>query len=127
MIGIQSDGRHMNKRISVVAFALWGLLASCTVNPHPMDMTEAIQNARTRSDHEALARHYEDAAKEMQLKADEHRKLLAQYEAKNALYDGRHNQNLVSHCQRLVNIYEQAAAENLSMADSHHRMAAEVK
>ena len=117
----------MNKRISVVAFALWGLLASCTVNPHPMDMTEAIQNARTRSDHEALARHYEDAAKEMQLKADEHRKLLAQYEAKNALYDGRHNQNLVSHCQRLVNIYEQAAAGNRSMAQSHREMAAEAK
>ena len=117
----------MNKRISLAAFGLWGLLASCTVNPHPMDMTEAIQNAKTRSDHEALARHYEDTAKEMQGKADEHKKLLAQYEAKDALYDGRHNQNLVSHCQRLVNIYEQAAAENLSMADSHHRMAAEVK
>jgi hypothetical protein len=122
-----NDGGVMNKGVSLAAFVLSGLLASCTINPHPMDMTEAIQNARTRSDHEALAKHYEDTAKEMQEKADEHRKLLAQYEAKNALYDGRHNQNLVSHCQRLVNIYEQAAGENRSMAQSHREMAAEAK
>ncbi len=91
-----------------------------------MNMTEAIQNAKSRSDHEALAKHYEDAAKEMQLKADEHKKLLGEYETRNALYDGRHTQNLISHCKRLVRIYEQAAAENLSMADSHRQMAAEV-
>ena len=118
------EGR-MNKIISLTVFALFGLLASCTINPHPMDMTEAVQNAKTRSDHEALAKHYEDAAKEMREKADEHKKLLAQYEARNVLYDGKHTQNLISHCQRLVRTYEQAAAENLSMADAHRQMAAE--
>ncbi len=116
----------MKTVISPVALALLGLLASCTINPHPMEMPQAVQSAKTRSDHEALAKHYEDAAKEMRLKADEHKKLLAQYEAKNALYDGKHTQNLISHCQRLVSIYEQAAAENLSMADSH-RLAEEAK
>ena len=41
----------------------FGLLVSCSINPHPMDMTQAVQNARTRNDHEALAQHYEDVAK----------------------------------------------------------------
>ena len=35
-----------------------------------MDMTQAVQNAKTRSDHEALAKHYEEAAKVMQDEAD---------------------------------------------------------
>ncbi len=43
---------------------------------------------------------------------------------KNALYDGRHTQNLISHCQRSVRIHDEAAAENLSMADSHRQMVA---
>jgi hypothetical protein len=91
-----------------------------------MDMTQAVQSAKTGSDHAALAKHYEDAAKEMRAKAGEHKKLLAQYEAKKSLY-GKYAQTLISHCQGLVRIYEQAAAENMDMAKSHREMAAEIK
>jgi hypothetical protein len=91
-----------------------------------MDMTQAVQSAKTRSDHEALAKHYEDAAKDMQAKAEEHKKLLTQYEARKTLY-GKEAQSLISHCQGLVRIYEQAAKENLSMARSHREMASEMK
>ena len=91
-----------------------------------MDMTQAVQSAKTRSDHDALAKHYDDAAKDMRLKAEEHKKMLAQYEAKKTLY-GKQAQNLISHCQGLVRIYEQAAAENMNMAESHRQMAAEAK
>jgi len=56
----------MKTILSLAVLALLGLLASCTINPHPMDMTQAVQQAKTRSDQEALAKHYEDAAKEMQ-------------------------------------------------------------
>jgi hypothetical protein len=103
-----------------------GLLSSCTINSHPMDMTQAVQTADTRSDHTALANHYENAAKEMQAKVDEHKKLLAQYEARKSLY-GKQAQSLISHCQGLIRIYEQAAKENLGMAQSHREMAAEAK
>lgn len=116
----------MKTLTSLMLVAAFGLLGSCTINPHPMDMTQAVQQAKTRSDQEALAKHYEDAAKEMQSTADEHRKMLAQYEANKALY-GKQAQSLISHCQGLVRIYEQAAAENKSMADSHRQMAAEAK
>jgi hypothetical protein len=116
----------MNKIISLAVVALLGLLASCTINPHPMDMTQAVQSAKTRADHEALAKHYEDAAKELQATADDHKKMLGQYEANKALY-GKQAQSLISHCQGLVRIYEQAAADNRSMAESHRQMAVEAK
>jgi len=106
--------------------AVFGLLVSCTINPMNMDMTQAVQSAKTRSDHDALAKHYEDAAKEMQAKVDEHKKLLAQYEASKSLY-GKQAQSLISHCQGLIRIYEQAAKENIAMAQSHREMAAEAK
>ncbi len=114
---------------TITSFALvaaLGLLVSCAINPHPMDMTQAIRNAKTPGDHDALAKHYEDAAKEMQAKADEHKKMLAEYEANRTLY-GKQYQSLISHCQGLMRIYEQAAAENLSMAESHRQMAKEAK
>ena len=110
----------------LAAIALLGLLGSCTINPHPMDMTQAVQRANTRSDQAALAKHYEDAAREMQAKADEHKKLLAQYQEKKSLY-GKHAQDLMNHCQGLIRVYEQAAADNLSMAKSHREIAAEAK
>jgi hypothetical protein len=53
-----------------------------------------------------LAKHYEDAATEMRAKADEHKKLLAQYETRKSLY-GKQAQSLISHCQGLIRIYEQ--------------------
>jgi len=101
--------------------ALGSLVACNEMNPHPMDMSQAVQNAETKADHEALAEHYEEAAKEMQLKVDEHKKLLSQYESKSYLY-GKQAQDLKAHCQRLINIYENAAEENLSMAKLHRQM-----
>jgi septal ring factor EnvC (AmiA/AmiB activator) len=98
------------------------LLAACAeMNPHPMDMSQAVQNAKSKADHEALAQHYEEAAKEMQLKVEEHKKLLSQYQSESYLY-GRQAEDLKAHCQRLIDVYEKAAAENLSMAKLHRQM-----
>ena len=116
----------MKTLTSLALVALLGLLGSCAINPHPMDMTQAVQSAKTGSDHQSLAKHYEDAAKDMQAKAAEHKKLLAQYEANKSLY-GKQASSLISHCQGLVRIYEQGAADNMSMAESHRQMAAEAK
>ena len=91
-----------------------------------MDMTRAVQNAKSAGDHDALSRHYDDAASDMAAKADEHKKLLAQYQSNKALY-GKQAQDLINHCQGLIRIYEQAAADNRAMAKSHREMAAEVK
>ena len=116
----------MKTRTSIVIVAVFGLLVSCTINPMPMDMTQAVQTAKTRSDHDALAKHYEDAAKEMRAKADEHKKLLAYYEARKDLIR-KQAQDLINHCQGLIRIYQQAATENMEMAKSHRELAAAAK
>lgn len=116
----------MKTRKLFAAVAVVGLLASCAQNPHSMDMTELVQNAKTHDDHESLAKHYEDAAKEMQTKVDKHKTLLEQYNAKTSVY-GKQAQNLKDHCATLIRTYQQAADINTDMANLHHKIAAETK
>ena len=99
-----------------------GLLSACAeMDPHPMDMSQAVQDAKTKADHEALAQHYEQAANDMQLKVDEHEKLLSKYESHAYLY-GRQAEDLKAHCRNLINIYEKAVEANLNMAKMHRQM-----
>jgi hypothetical protein len=70
----------MKKSFALVAVFGLGLLVSCTINPHPMDMSQSVQSAKSRSDHENLAKHYDQAAQNMLAQAAEHKKLLGQYE-----------------------------------------------
>jgi len=95
--------------------------ACAEMNPHPMDMSQAVQSASSKADHEALAQHYEEAAKDMQAKVEEHKKLLSQYQSKSYLY-GRQAEDFKAHCLRLIDVYEKAAAENLEMAKMHRQM-----
>ena len=112
----------MKTKLLITLLLALGLLAACAeMNPHPMDMNLAVQNATSKADHEALAKHYEEAAEEMQVKADEHKKLLSQYQSKSYLY-GRQAEDFKAHCQRLIDVYEKAAEENLSMAKMHRQM-----
>ncbi len=99
------------------------LLASCAQpNPHPMDMTVAVHNAVTPADHEALAEHYEQAAKDAAVEVDEHRQLLEQYKRSGYLY-GKQALTLQSHCEALIRSYQQVANANLEMAKIHRQMA----
>ncbi|MGZ8183756.1 MAG: hypothetical protein ACXWT1_17530 [Methylobacter sp.] len=109
------------KLLMTMIFALGLLVACAEMNPHPMDMNLAVQNAKTKADHEALAEHYEEAAKDMQLKVDEHKKLLSQYQSSSYLY-GRQAEDFKAHCERLIDVYEKAAKENLEMAKMHRQM-----
>ena len=96
----------MKTKLLISLFLTLGLLSACAeMNPHPMDMSQSVQNAESKADHEALAIHYEEEAKEMQLKADEHKKLLSQYESKSYLY-GRQAEDIKAHCRRLIDVYE---------------------
>lgn len=68
------------------------------MNPYPMDMSQAELNAESKTDHETLAKHYDETADEMQVKVAEHKKLLNQYELKAYLY-GRQAEDFKAHCQ----------------------------
>jgi len=91
--------------------------------PHVLNLIRILwmHNAKTKADHEALAQHYEEAAREMQVKVEEHKKLLSQYQSKSYLY-GRQAEDFKAHCERLIDVYEKAAEENLSMAKMHRQM-----
>lgn len=106
------------------ALAVVGLLTACATDPHPMNMTQMVQNAKTSADHEALAKHYDDAAKEMQTKVEDHKKLLEQYTTRSY---GKQAQSLKTHCEFLISTYQQAAKANSDMAEAHRQMAAEAK
>lgn len=112
----------MKTKLLITLMLTLALLNGCGgSNPHPMDMTQAVQNASSKADHEALAEHYEAAAAEMQAKVEEHKKLLAQYQAKSYLY-GRQAEDFKAHCQALINVYEKAAEANQSMAKMHRTL-----
>jgi hypothetical protein len=102
-------------------------LSSCAhIDPHPMDMSGAVRNARTKADHDALARHYEAAADAMRAKAQEQKNGLAEYR-EHGYYYGRQTEDLEEHSKALVRVYEEAAEANMNMAKAHREMAEEVR
>ena len=116
----------MKTRVFFAALVMLGSVSSCAqLDPHPMDMTNAIQGAKTDANHAALARHYEAAADAARLKVKEHKKELKEYETHP--YYGKRAQDLKAHCHRLINSYEQAVEANTAMAEIHRKMAAETK
>lgn len=116
------------KALLIASLSL-GLLAGCAQpNPHPMDMTVAIQSAKTRADHEALAKHYEQAAKEAQVNVEEHKQALAHFlRDPHDFPKSAMGGNYENHCKRLIDIYERAVEANRDMAAMHRQMAAEAK
>ncbi|MVF21586.1 hypothetical protein [Methylocaldum sp. BRCS4] len=115
----------MRTKIVIAVLALVGLLVSCAErSPHPMDMSVALQSAKTSADHQALADHYEAVAREMEQKAEEHRQILAQFLKDPHDYPREYKGgSFEAHCKRLIDIYERAAEANRDMAEDHRRMA----
>ena len=101
-------------RISILSLAIFGLfwvLTSCApFEPYQMDMTEEIRNAKTP----------------MQSNAEEHKKMLAEYEAQRQYY-GKRGLDMESMCRALIYVYEQATKQNMDLAKSHRIMAEAIK
>lgn len=111
-----------------VALLIVSLLASLSpsaIAAQSDDIPEiraAAQDATTRSDHEAVAKYYEDAATQMQAKVEEQKELLEHYEDKSYLY-GRRAQDLQSHTTALVRHYEKTVKTHIQEAALHRQMA----
>ena len=86
----------------------------------------AAQNATTRSEHEAAAKYYEDAAKAMRAKMHEQQQLLEHYQDKSYLY-GRQAQDLQAHTDALARKYSHAVKTNAQEAMLHYQMASQVE
>ncbi|PTQ80027.1 hypothetical protein C8R21_12066 [Nitrosospira multiformis] len=108
--------------------ALLGSMNSLTIAAEPIDTPEiraAIQKATTRSDHETVAKYYENAAMQMQAKVKEEKELLEQYKNKSYLY-GRQAQDLQSHTAALIRRHEQTVAADMKEAALHRQMASKL-
>ncbi|TAN53700.1 MAG: hypothetical protein EPN21_00835 [Methylococcaceae bacterium] len=108
--------------IPAVTLAVIATIACTPMNPHPMDMTQAVENAKSNTDHQALAAHYLEEAASLDKKAAEHKQLAAQYKARAYLY-GKQADTFLQHCNLLIRNYEQAADINRQMAKMHQDMA----
>lgn len=117
------------KTFSAALFSAGCLLTGCAQISshearHNTNILKAEQDTRTPGEHAALAKHFEEAAKEMHSKANEQKKLLTRYEEKHYLYD-RAPHDLEAHTRALILKYEQAANACSEAAVSHRKMASE--
>ena len=86
-----------------------------------MSLDQMIENAKTKADHEAIAKHYEDEAKTYQAKAEEHKKMERSYQIMSQGKGGV--KGFVAHCKKLVTQYEELAKEDLELAKLHRQFA----
>lgn len=86
----------------------------------------AAHHAGDYGNHDALAMHHENIAKEMQDKLQAQKKLLEEYE-EHSYYYGRRGQDLQSHTTANIRQYEKSIKENLKEAAIHRKMAQEEK
>lgn len=101
---------------------------NATIQNAQGDSKAAVKSYEDESSrmHEAVAKHYEDVARELQAKIHEQKQLLAHYEDKSYIY-GKRAQDLQAHADALIRKYETAAKENLKEAALHRQLALKLK
>ena len=109
---------------AIIGTALIGCAVTQPNAVHGTPMEEMIQSAKTRADHEAIAKHYDDEAKASQAKAEKHRKMSAAYRIMGT-GKGTGTAGFVAHCDKLVTKYEELAKDNLELAKLHRQVAEE--
>jgi hypothetical protein len=102
-------------------------LAGCasTNSPQSLITADEVKTAKTKADHLALATKYEAIARDMQSKADEHRKLLSA-DTKRPYEVGRNVEDEEGHNQALADSYQKAADLNLKLAKSQRNIASQL-
>lgn len=80
-------------------------------------------------DHAAIAASYDQEAKDAQAKVAMHEKMLGQYKSMPATPKGSSvgKEQMVQHCQSLVDSYKATAKQAADLAKAHREMAAAAK
>lgn len=86
----------------------------------------SISEAKTSNDHENLANHYDNLAKEMAAKVEEKMALLEEYEDHSHYY-GRRGQDYKSHTLANIRHYEQETTAAIQQAGYHRKIAADLQ
>lgn len=120
----------MKTKNIIATLSLFGLFAvlspSVTAMGDHFHVLAAARNAITQSDHEAVAKYYDDEAARMKAKAQEQKELLEHYEDKSYLY-GRRAQDLQAHTDALIRHYEKGVKMNIKEAALHRWMASQLE
>ena len=76
-------------------------------------------------DHAAVAASYDQEAKDAQAKAASHEAMLARYKSMPPLPKGSavNKEQMIAHCQKLVDSYKATAAQATDLAKAHREMA----
>lgn len=80
-------------------------------------------------DHEAIAASYDQEAKDAQAKVASHELMLGRYKNMPMLPKGSavNKEQMVSHCQKLIDSYKDSAKQASDLAKVHREMAASAK
>jgi len=96
----------MKTKLLIILVLICLLPACSTMNSHATDVDLIVQ-------HDALIKHFEEEAEQIQIKIGEHQKLLS---LKSYVY-GRHAEDLKAHSQEVINLFEAVVAENKKMVE----------
>jgi hypothetical protein len=99
------------------------VLAGCASDPSAPspELSQRIESARTRGDHEALATHYTQEAAKARAVAANHRKMAKSYQGN--LAGGRGGASMPAHCNAIVSNQDAIAAAYEGMAEGHMQLA----
>lgn len=103
----------MNRRFGILAFLVAGtMLAGAPA--FAGDQNSAMHMHKSEMDHrpdKEVATEYKSEAQQLREKADSHRKLAKLYEGRSPAKGGANYGNVVKHCEKLAQYYEDAAKE----------------
>ena len=117
------SSRRMAAVLLLVGVALSGCAGLATA-PSPA-LQQQIETARTRADHEALAKYYDAEVARARAKVAEHRKMATGYQG--MISGGRGGGSMPAHCNAIASSYESIATQFDGMAASHRQMAAQAQ
>ena len=117
----------MKKNTFWIGILALGFLSGCAqMSPLARNHSNEIRNVELGSiesnDHRAVAKHYEDVAKEMKAKLQAKKEQLEEYERHNYYY-GRKGQSFRSHTWANMRYLEKSIEENLKEAAIDHKIA----
>ncbi len=92
-------------------------IANAQNNEHSAELRSMDLN-----NHNAVAKHYEDAANETKVKLQAQKKLLEEYEG-HSYYYGRKGQDFQSHTAANIRHFEKSIKENMKEVAIHRKMA----
>jgi hypothetical protein len=112
------------KRIALYSFVL--LLAALGTQPrrfgmemsgaYAMDLNEMVAKAKTASDHQAIARHYDFAKANARMEVENHLSAAQVYRSSGMAASA-------SHCEQIATSYAVIANEFAALAADHRRVA----